>query len=187
MVLGQEKAGGAAALTFDFDDYHEHNHRLDLLHKLKEINPGFRCTVFAVPGLGSDEFWNMTPDWIELAVHGWLHPDPYECATWNAPRMRRLMDEPVVMRYFVRGFKAPGWQISDDCYRVLEERGWWVADQHLEDHRRPPGLRTYLYEDGGWHGHIQNVCGNGLQETWGELCGRVRNAGSFEFASEAAR
>jgi hypothetical protein len=100
--------------------------------------------------------------------------------------MRQLLDEPVVRKHFVNGFKAPGWQISDACYHVLKERGWWVADQHLEDQRRPAGLRTYFYEDGDrWHGHIQDVCGNGLQERWGELVDRVKCATEFRFASEA--
>jgi len=171
-------------MVFDWDDFHEHNHKLERLWELKQLRPDFRCTVFAVPGLGSDAFWDSTPDWIELAVHGWVHPDPYECAVWSHSRMEQLLDEPVVGRYFVDGFKAPGWQISDDCYRVLNDRGWWVADQHLEDRRRPEGLRTYFYEDGNWHGHIQDVCGNGIEETWGQVVDMVRHAPSFEFASE---
>jgi hypothetical protein len=173
-------------VTFDWDDFHEHNHALGRLHELKALRPDFRCTVFAVPALGSAEFWASVPDWVELAVHGWLHPHPYECARWNYGRMEALLDEPVVREFFVEGFKAPGWQISDDCYRVLLDRGWWVADQHLEDARRPAGLRTYFYEDSNWHGHIQDVCGNGIEETWPQVWGAVKNAESFEFASEAA-
>jgi len=172
-------------VVFDFDDFHENNHKYERLWELKELRPDFRCTMFAVPGLGSDGFWESVPDWIELAVHGWVHPDPYECLHWDRDRMERLLDEPV-LRYFVRGFKAPGWQISDACYDVLLERDWWVADQHLEDGRRPRGLRTYFYEDGGWHGHVQDVCGNGIEETWVPLREAVLGAPGFRFASEAA-
>jgi hypothetical protein len=67
------------------------------------------------------------------------------------------------------------------------ERGWWVADQHLEDNRRPAGLPTYFYEDGGWHGHIQNVCGNGIEESWGRLVEAVKGCSEFRFCSEAIR
>jgi len=171
----------------DFDDFHETNHRYDLLHRLKDANPLFRCTLFAVPALGSDSFWASTPRWCELAVHGWLHPDPHECSEWPAVRMRQLLDERIVREHFINGFKAPGWQISDGCYQVLKERGWWVADQHLEDHRRPPTIPTYFYEDGDdrWHGHIQDVCGNGLAERFDELLRRVRDATEFRYASEA--
>jgi len=174
-------------VIFDWDDLHETNHRLDLLGQLREANPAFRCTVFAVPGCGSDSFWESLPDWVELAVHGWVHPDPYECVNWTRQDMERLLDEPVVQKHFACGFKAPGWQISDDCYHVLLDRGWWVADQHLEDNRRPPGLPTYFYEDGGWHGHIQDVCGNGIEESWGRLVETVRGCREFRFCSEAAR
>jgi hypothetical protein len=140
--------------------------------------------LFAVPGLGSDEFWESVPDWCELAVHGWVHPDPYECAEWSYDRMMTLLDEPILW-WFTRGFKAPGWQISDGCYEALLERGWWVADQPYNDDRRPSGLRVHRLGDGDhWHGHIQNVCGNGLEETWDELVGRVREAESFELISE---
>jgi hypothetical protein len=173
--------------VFDFDDFSETNHQLDRLEELKRVNPAFRCTLFAVPGLGSNEFWESVPEWCELAVHGWTHADSYECSGWDHERVRALLREPVVNRFFVRGFKAPGWQISDACYDVLLEHGWWVADQHLEDHRRPPGLRTYFYEDGGWHGHIQDVCGNGIVETWPRLVQAVRAETDFRFASELAK
>ncbi len=173
-------------MTFDFDDFHETNHQLDRLEELKRLRPDFRCTVFAVPGLGSDDFWASVPRWIELAVHGWEHPDAYECVNWDRDRIGLLMDAAVVRRHFVNGFKAPGWQISNDIYQVLLERGWWVADQHLEDDRRPSRLRTYFYEDGGWHGHIQNVCGNGIEETWPQLKEAVMAADQFRFCSEVA-
>lgn len=175
-------------MTFDFDDFHETNHKLDRLRELKLLNPLFRCTVFAVPGLGSDDFWASIPRWIELAVHGWLHPHAHECSDWDTSRMEQLLDEEVVRKHFVNGFKAPGWQISDACYEVLLERGWWVADQHLEDHRRPANLRTYLYEDGdNFHGHIQDWGSNGIDESWWQLTGRIKNEREFRWCSEAAR
>jgi hypothetical protein len=173
-------------MVVDFDDFAADNHRYDLLHALKEINPLFRCTLFAVPGCGSPEFWEAVPDWCELAVHGWMHPDPYECSTWTYERMEQaILSKPP---QFVEGFKAPGWQISDACYEALEDHGWWVADQHLEDARRPPMLRTYFYEDdpeNRFHGHIQDWGSNGIQESWEELSARVAAATFFQFASEA--
>ena len=174
-----------AQVICDFDDFHERNHKLDRLNELKAINPAFKCTLFAVPGLGSADFWASVPDWCELVVHGWLHPDPYECQNWTYERTKQAME--TRPDRFVRGFKAPGWQISDSSYAALLDAGWWVADQHLEDERRPKGLRTYFYEDGEdrWHGHIQNVCGNGIEETWGELTERVASATVFQYCSEA--
>lgn len=170
-------------MIVDFDDLHETNHRLDLLQELKDANPAFRCTVFAVPARGSDAFWDALPDWLELAVHGWLHPDPFECANWTREDMQALINRKPLR--FVKGFKAPGWQISQACYAPLLERDWWVADQPYNDTRRPSGLRVHRLGDGDhWHGHIQNVCGNGLEETFDRLLPLVRNAETFELISE---
>jgi hypothetical protein len=167
----------------DFDDYSQGNHRLDLLHRLKKANPDFRCTIFAVPGQGTPQFWDATPDWCELAVHGWMHPTPRECEDWTAVQMRTLMAAKPAR--FVEGFKAPGWQISQGCYEALLDGGWWVADHPETTDRRPEGLRVHVLGDGDhWHGHIQNVCGNGLEETWVEVLARVTAAESFELISE---
>lgn len=174
-------------MIVDFDDFHEQSNRLDLLRQLRTANPLFRCTVFAIPAFGSDQFWNHVPDWIELAVHGYQHGDPPtdggECKNWGADEMRGVIA--LKPDRFVEGFKAPGWQISDGCYEALNEAGWWVADQPYNDTRRPSGLRTHRLGDGDhWHGHIQNVCGNGLEETLPVLLERVTAATSFELVSE---
>jgi hypothetical protein len=175
-------------LTVDFDDLHETNHKLHRLEELKRLNPLFRCTAFAVPGLGSDRFWSHIPRWIELAVHGWLHPDSRECEHWTRQQIEELLDRNVVRKHFVNGWKSPGWQTSDDVYKVLEERGWWVADQHLADNRRPLLLPAYMYEDGdNWHGHIQDWGSNGLEESWDQLTARIRDETEFRFASERVR
>jgi hypothetical protein len=178
-------------LIVDLDDFTEQQHRLDLLEQLHQANPLFRCTLFAIPALGTDSFWESVPEWCELAVHGWQHGDPaVECARWGYQDMHALIV--WVERHlprFAHGFKAPGWQISDGCYEALADADWWIADQHLEDDRRPKGLRTYFYEDSDdrWHGHIQDVCGNGLAETFSSLLARVKEATSFELVSEAVQ
>lgn len=177
-------------MIVDFDDFCESEHRLDLLHALHEANPGFRCTLFAIPAKGSDEFWASVPEWCELAVHGWEHPHPREAENWTYSEMLRVMwSKPG---RFVEGFKAPGWQISDASYHALRDREWWVADHYENDERRPVGITSHVISrtasSGGdpehWHGHIPNVCGNGIEETFPELLERVRQAETFEWVSE---
>ena len=174
-------------MTFDWDDFADDNHGLWKLEALKKLRPDFRCTLFAIPGKCSENFIQGLPDWIELAVHGWMHHSVYECLDWSAEYLGHILDEQIIQRYFVRGFKAPGWQISDGCYEELLRRGWWVADQHLEDGRRPPDLPVYFYEDGNYHGHIQDWGSNGLEEDWATVVEAVTNATEFTFASDAAR
>jgi len=177
-------------MIVDFDDFCENDHRLDLLETLREANPLFRCTLFAIPALGSTSFWDAVPDWCELAVHGWAHPDPYECADWTEEQTLDVLFS--VPGRFVDGFKAPGWQISQGAYAALAEAGWWVADHWDNDHLRPDGIRAHVISRAAgagidpdhWHGHIGNVCGNGIQETFPELLRRVREATSFEWVSE---
>jgi hypothetical protein len=173
-------------MIVDFDDFCASNHRLDLLHELKAANPLFRVTLFAIPEQGTPKFWASVPDWCELAVHGWWHPDPWEASKWSYVKalyvMRNAPDG------FVQGFKAPGWQISDPTYQALMDRGWWCADHPDNEARRPEGLLTHVVGTGDhWHGHIQDVCGNGLAETWDELLPRVRAATSFELVSESVQ
>lgn len=173
-------------MIVDFDDFQEQEHRLDLLHELRAANGAFRCTLFAIPGNSSLGFWETVPDWCELAVHGWQHPHPREAENWTYEEtVDVLLAAPD---RFVDGFKAPGWQISEGTYEALEALGYWVADQPYNDSRRPVGLRVHRLGDGDhWHGHIPDVCGNGISETFVELRQRVREASSFELISEVVQ
>lgn len=174
-------------MIVDLDDFAEDNHRLDLLWKLKLINPAFKVTLFAIPTKVSSDFESIVPKWCQLVAHGWTHDSVYECAEWSIDDFGRVALHRSARTRWAYGFKAPGWQISDGCYTALRHMGWWVADQHLEDARRPEGLKTYFYEGVAdrWHGHIQNVCGNGLEERFDELAERVAAADHFNFCSEA--
>ena len=176
-------------MIFDTDDFHERNHRLDLLEQLHNANPSFKMTAFAVPKYCSPDFVATVPDWIELVGHGWDHggwgcPDAYEASNWS---YEQAMDVLLALPgRFADGWKSPGWQISDGTYLALEELGWWVADQHLNDARRPATLRVHCADDGEHvHTHVQNVCSNGLEERFDEWLSRVESATDFQFVSEA--
>lgn len=171
-------------MIFDTDDLYDGHDRLDLLLELKNANPKFKMTAFAIPALSDDAYWDSLPDWIEVAMHGWAHPHPREAENWSYDQaLDVLLCAP---QRFVNGWKSPGWQISDGTYQALEELGWWVADQHYNDERRPAGLRVHCEGDGQHvHTHVGNVCGNGLQETFSYLVACVKAARDFQFVSEA--
>lgn len=170
-------------MIFDFDDHCDVNDAMPYMALLKEMNPAFKVTLFSIPALSSEVFWDSHPDWVELAMHGWTHPDPREAEHWSYDQaVDVLLSRP---KRFCRLWKSPGWLTSPGMYRALVDLGWAIADQHLADAIRPPDLPVYLWEDGeNWHGHVQDVCGNGLQETWAQVCALVQDAESFEFASE---
>lgn len=179
-------------MIVDFDDFHQNNHQLDLLHALHDANPAFRCTLFAIPALGTDDFWDDVPIWCELAVHGWEHPHPREAEHWTYTEACDVLARKP--RRFVDGFKAPGWQVSDGTYQALADWGWWVADHWDNDLRRPEIQAHVISRTAGagvdpdhWHGHIGDVCGNGIAETFSELLRRVREAEGFSWVSESVR
>lgn len=178
-------------MIFDTDDFHASNNRMDLLEQLRDANPGFKMTAFAVPAYCTPEWLASLPDWIECCPHGWDHGGPgcgnaQEAEHWTYDQAIDVMlSVPVGM---VEGWKSPGWQISDGTYLALQELGWWVADQPYNDARRPAGLRVHRLGDGDHvHTHVQDVCGNGLEETWPELVEKVRAASSFEWISEVVK
>jgi len=64
-----------------------------------------------------------------------------------------------------RGWKAPGWQLSDECYEILLEHGYWLADQVYNRPRRPVGLRVYeLTSSNRIHGHLGHLGGHNPNE-----------------------
>jgi hypothetical protein len=177
-------------VIFDTDDLYQGHDRLDLLHALHDANPKFRVTAFAVPALSPDEYVESLPAWIQVVPHGWEHGDPPadggECKAWSYERMWELIYRiEASSKRWARGFKAPGWQISTDAMFALVDAEWWLADQRYNDERRPLELRIHCEGDGDHvHSHVQNVCGNGLEECFPKYLDLVKKADTFEWISE---
>ena len=167
----------------DFDDFCETNHRIDLLLELKNNIPNLKVNLFTILGKCSLKFIEAMKhyDWIDMIPHGWMHEDNYECFKWTKEESLKYLDK--IEKYeLTKGFKAPGWQISNGAYEALLERDYWVADQSYNNERRPKELKTYLLdEDWKVHGHIQNVCGNGLEEKFHYY---ISLTGDFKFIKD---
>lgn len=159
----------SATVCLDLDDAYPGNDRMDLLRDLKRQVPGLRVTLFAIPGRCTREWVASMPDWVELVPHGWMHDTNRECQDWDRDKMHSAVWHYGVAGFTVRGFKAPGWQISDGCYAELAARGYWVADQPYNNHRRPAGLRCYLLGEPPAgvhqiHGHVGHLNGHNANE-----------------------
>lgn len=155
--------------VLDLDDAYPGNDRMDLLADLKRQVPGLKVTLFSIPGRCSRRWVAEMPPWVELVAHGWLHETNRECEKWTEKHCRLALDGAESLRIEAKGFKAPGWQISDGCYAALAERGYWVMDQPYNNHRRPPGLRAYLLGDPPAdvrqiHGHVGHLNGHNGNE-----------------------
>jgi hypothetical protein len=186
--------------VFDLDDFCQPNHELELLDLLADRTPGFKVTLFSIPYPVTPEFvragntvptlkaieqwfaWvRMSRTYIELALHGWHHTFK-ECGSWTKRAAIEALVWAEATGLFVKGFKAPYWEISPPVYEALLERGWWVADHERNRAMRPPGLRVYEIDNGRKvHGHIQNIGSNGLREAW-DVYARLR--GPFGWVSE---
>lgn len=211
-------------MIVEFDDFgcsHEisamcqsHDCR-DILLRLKEINPDFKTTLFAIPGEMTQELLNWcenNKNWIELAVHGFYHDSNWECEkmSYGDFDVQMSLFSDIIEVYFVKVFRAPGWQISDDIFRWLKDHDWIVADQSYNNDRRPTELRAYVNNNGefyvaggnkgavdnrpvevvdGYHGHTWNVGAlggepNGIYEDYDKVERLVREAKTFQFVSE---
>ena len=176
-------------MVVDFDDFgYDHDCRMEL-EKLKEINPKFKVTLFAVPTKMTIELldWATENDyWVEIVQHGWDHHSNYECEKWTYEEA--LMAISKAAPYFpTKGFKAPGWQISDETYHALRDNGYWVADQSYNDERRPSELKVYKGHDlpDNYHGHTWDCgCNNGIHEDWDNIAFKVKVGSNFKFVSE---
>lgn len=137
-------------LVVDFDDFGENERSLRDLQRLEAIKrsiPEFKATLFTIPAHCSVSFLSEMKEqypWLDLVQHGWHHQTNYECLKWDTRLCRQALRDARGLGFTTRGFKAPGWQISDACYEVLLEEDYWVADQTYNSNRRPPHLPSYL-------------------------------------------
>ena len=168
-------------ICLDFDDAENKYDRngLNFLLYWKEKYPKFKVTIFAIPGRMTVDFLKLVSpynDWIEWGVHGWRHDDNFEVLKWDTNTANVFLQRAENMG-FKRIFKAPGWQItypqpynetpdttkpvnSDPqlVYRVLQERGYIVADQHYNKEKRPEGLLSYCTCNPLMiHGHVEDI------------------------------
>jgi len=176
-------------IYLDLDDFCEPNQDWDLLEHIKRGVPGFKVTLFSIPAYCSQEFivrMQAVP-WIDLVPHGWLHQTSRECENWSYERMRAAISHYERLGFTTKGWKAPGWQVSDGCYQALLDCGWWIADQAYNNHRRPAGLKAYILDRperihghiGNWGGQNTNTLANLVPELFAlkdEEFGFVRDA-----------
>lgn len=205
MIIWDADDFGANHIISDMCQSHDCRDQLDKFHI---ANPNFKATLFAIPGEMTPELLNWckaNASWIEIAFHGFFHTSNYECEKMTYDEfdinMRASGAAFNLSLYAVRGFKAPGWQISDDIYRWLKDHGWWVADKSYNDSRRPEGLEAYVNREGndffvtqglgdveidgqGSHHHVWDCVGNGVYEQEEQILKLIEGETEFRFVSE---
>jgi len=178
-------------VVFDLDDLCDEFDPWFELQGLKEMWPGLKVTLFAIPSRCStgllEKYGEL--DWVELGVHGYHHSSR-ECGVWNTDEAQSKLDEVEEFWPGAKVFKAPGWKKNVDVDDVLHERGWIIADHIVEapDWSALEALR-YVYnaqdQYTAIHGHTWETSGNGPGD-WLEMFGDVDEDAEFLFISEVA-
>lgn len=181
-------------IAIEYDDFSPRNSNLAILEQIKEHYPGFKVTMFTVPWeirfgqqtpITDKDFapWveavNAHKDWIEIAVHGLTHlergpkgnPAEFEKISADETWKRITVAEKMFVNRgidFVKIFKAPQWLLSKAGKEKLEEMGYTVVEDGYYNWNLKDEFPHKLAEKGDLiigHGHVQGVCGNGMEET----------------------
>jgi len=158
-------------VIFDLDDFQIGN-ALENLKKIKEHFPQFKCTAFTIPmniNLITGEItmkkykqWIEAVkecDWIEIALHGFNHLPPPEMKEFerdgkiykvNKKRAEEIIraGENLLKQLelpFVKVWKSPFWETSDEAYEVLKERDYIVGVDKNQPLPKLEGLKMYQY------------------------------------------
>lgn len=156
--------GKPLTVVLDFDDLADGNDRLEVLMRLKERDPGFKVTMFAIPARCSDFLlaaYDACNSWIQLGIHGWRHAR-HECLAWTSEETVDKIAAANAIYSFAPIFKAPNWETCDELYAGLKECNVAIADHMRNVAISPPDMPRYVYNlllrndtYTRMHGHIQ--------------------------------
>lgn len=181
-------------VALDLDDFSILRSRMDLLLKIKEHYPNFKVSLFTIPfdyeyetnmsfRLQREamlELIHQNLDWMQIIPHGLTHiPREFERADKETMRMALASIDEAFRKDglpYEKGFKAPYWLWNQDVVDVLDEQGWWGA----QDRNQPNNIRTrrfYEYthsiDEPFWnakqdvlklHGHMTLPSSNNLED-----------------------
>jgi len=194
---------------FDFDDFSSTRPGMEYLKKMKEHYPNFKCTLFTVPfssmyvtnGVDVDKLYEWAEivkeesDWLEIAVHGFVHTKGECLLPKDKARTLIKASENLFKKIklpFVKIFKAPYWQMSKEFEEVLLEEGYVKAIDRNNPLVYTP-IKTYTwtwsmeepiptYHTVKAHGHVWETP-NGINNVLPNLL-KIPTDVDFKFISE---
>lgn len=178
-------------LIFDLDDFCDEWMPLKALFRLRRAYPGFKVTLFTIPGKTSTRMLRELNKlgWIQIAVHGFNHsPNEEMPGKTRAEIVTRYAD--MDLGPYVPGFRPPGWTLPQDTVDACNDLGWWVA-MHPRDWEKAEGCLRGAYvplaEYDCWHGHTHEVCGNFVNSNLEDLLHKWSADQKFLFASDGVK
>lgn len=178
-------------IAVEYDDFSPYNTQFSSLEKMREHYPQFKVTMFTVPW--ETRFGQQTAitlpeyaafvkackeseDWLELALHGLTHAPMEFAEVSQEEAFKRVM---IGKKMFdnrglklVPIFKAPFWALSKEGKLGVESAGFKVVEDKYYNWNLADDFPQEAADRGDViiaHGHVQDVCENGLAETLPKL------------------
>ncbi len=106
-----------------FDDLYDGNDQWEQFLKLHDEIPELKVTFFVIASNLSYTFWKkINQPWCELVYHSDEHTGNW--LTWSKEEAK---DRLQFHQYFnfAKGFKAPGWKMTQNIADAINELGYW--------------------------------------------------------------
>jgi len=183
------------------------NHGLVYLEEMADHFPNFKVTLFTVPWevryckniqdsapITLDKFKPFVEavnkaDWIEVALHGLTHaPSEFAELSYEGALKRLTVGQKMFqnagIKNFTKIFKAPQWELSKEAKQAALDAGFKVVEDgyynwNLSNDEPNADAKEPIIA----HGHIQDVCDNGLEETMHRIL-KLSPDTEFMFLSE---
>lgn len=196
-------------VTLESHDYSPVNHNLGLLEEIHSHYPSCKLTVFCVPAearftkkaaiLSASEYKPFVAatkkaikqGWLEVGVHGLTHaPNDFginrskKTKDFDYFKIKLMMAENIFKKAglpFVKLFVAPFWQLHPEAKRAIESKGYRVIEESDHNWNLRDDFPNLPINIG--HTHIQNTCGNGLEESLPRIL-QIPTSAKWKFLSE---
>jgi len=112
-------------LIISYDDLGENNDHWEEFEKFAEKFPDLKITFFVITGQSNEEYFKkIKQSWSQLVFHSWEHSGHWLKWTKNEAKEQ-------LMKYqkygFEKGFKAPGWRLTDNIKEACKELDFWIC------------------------------------------------------------
>lgn len=177
-------------IIVSYDDLWEGNDNWSIFEEFHKRVPTFKATFFVNPGQCSDEFLKkVNVEWVELAYHCQNHSGGFK--NWSKDEAKQYLQKYNTEFGFVKGFKAPGWKITQNLIDACKELGFWVSsintvpvdidNIYYIHYKKGEGLLE-LKEYTQYYGHLQSYNFHENLQELEEYC--KNNEHEFKFISE---
>jgi len=177
-------------IVISYDDLWEGNDKWVVFEKFYAKFPKYKVTFFVNPGQCSPEFLKkIKKPWTELVYHAENHTGSH--MKWSKEESKEKLLKYYDKHGFVKGFKGPGWRLSQNIIDACKELGFWIASistipveidkKFYTYYKKGEGL-SHLPNYSQYYGHIQSHNFNENLKELEEHCNECDP--EFRFVSE---